>query len=426
MVQRRRSEAAAALAALAVSCTPAPRFPWSSTGDEVPFEHADVRTLNADYRRTEASILLREVSVPTRAALDFAAYHANFIIADAAPEDMESADETRALDTKDPFDGVIDKATLSGDVRTTPLSDEERSRPLAFPPLVEFLQAQDVEGAQELEHVGSEVREEAWGLQHRPGLAKQSISEVFVHSAGSKTELWAKIEFQPWLTELGPLPDQDGDGVPEMYGKVDPAQVKSAIFPVIEEEYRGRRLSLEEVKTWANRLASYWYPSFNTDLVPPGPAWPDTHTEPAIKKKLGGKVYEHPTIVLRGKPHGEATYQLFFVKGLDGKDGSGSESSASKAKAPAVRLPKTRPTPDPSAAVAAVDRELEEHGGSYAAWVKAVAPATKALRGRLRAMPPKVKALAGSDGFLFFRNSLEYVVAGDLEKQKKGKNPLPV
>ena len=41
-------------------------------------------------------------------------------------------------------------------------------------------------------------------------------------------------------------------------------------------------------------------------------------------------------------------------------------------------------------------------------------------------MPAKVKALAGNDGFLFYRNGLEYVSGGDLEKQRKGKNPLPI
>jgi len=41
-------------------------------------------------------------------------------------------------------------------------------------------------------------------------------------------------------------------------------------------------------------------------------------------------------------------------------------------------------------------------------------------------MPPKVKALSGQDGFLFYKNSLEYVAGGDLEQQRPGKNPLPV
>jgi alginate O-acetyltransferase complex protein AlgJ len=48
------------------------------------------------------------------------------------------------------------------------------------------------------------------------------------------------------------------------------------------------------------------------------------------------------------------------------------------------------------------------------------------VRTRLKRMPRQVKAVAGSDGYLFFQNSLKYVVGGDLEKQRKGKNPLPI
>ena len=95
----RRTRAARALnvsvaALLTLSChTAGPRVPWAAPGPAVSFEHADVRTLNHDYRRTEARVLLREVSVPTRAALDYAAYHANFIIADPPPEDAPQAAE---------------------------------------------------------------------------------------------------------------------------------------------------------------------------------------------------------------------------------------------------------------------------------------------------------------------------------------------
>jgi hypothetical protein len=414
----------AACVFLAASCRHAePRLPWASPPAAVSFEHRDVRTLNADYRRTDARVLLRDVRVPTRAALDYAAYHANFIIADAPPDDAPAAGQEQAIDATNPFDGVLEESTLTGDVRATPLSDDERSHPLAFPPLLEYLRSEGVEGAQELEQVQAKVSEESWGLPRRPGLASQSIAEVFVHSRGGKNELWAKIEFQPWLTALGSLPDQDGDGVPEVYGKVSPERVKASIFPIVEEKYRGQRLSLEEVRTWANRLAAYWYPSFNTDLVPVGDTWPDAQTEPEIKKYLGGRVYRDPTIVLRGKPQGEAVYQIFFVK-LDGAApaAGGARSGASAA----LKLKKTQPTPDPSATVARVERELAEHGGSFERWAKATEPAAKLLRARIRALPPKTKALAGNDGFLFFRNSLEYAASGDLEKQKKGKNPLPV
>ena len=52
--------------------------------------HADVTTVNAGYRRTTSSVLVRRIERPTRSALDWAAYHANFMNADPAPEGEEA------------------------------------------------------------------------------------------------------------------------------------------------------------------------------------------------------------------------------------------------------------------------------------------------------------------------------------------------
>ena len=48
-----------------------------------------------------------------------------------------------------------------------------------------------------------------------------------------------------------------------------------------------------------------------------------------------------------------------------------------------------------------------------------------ALKKRLEAMPAGSKAMAGSDGFLFFRQSIAYVLGGDLAKQHGDRNPVP-
>ena len=54
-----------------------------------------------------------------------------------------------------------------------------------------------------------------------------------------------------------------------------------------------------------------------------------------------------------------------------------------------------------------------------------LAPFQAALKQRLQAMPAGSKAVAGSDGFLFFQQSLAYMVGGDLAKQKGDRNPIP-
>jgi hypothetical protein len=125
--------------------------------------------------------------------------------------------------------------------------------------------------------------------------------------------------------------------------------------------------------------------------------------------------------VLRGKPQGKATYNVFLVRA------SGSEPAQDAASnKPALQLPKTRPTAAPKLVADTIQSELIAQGGSWPKWTEQLAPVRDVLKKRLKTMPPKAKALAGQDGFLFYRNDLEYVTGGDLEKQRKGKNPLPI
>jgi alginate O-acetyltransferase complex protein AlgJ len=408
---------------LALGCHPglAPS-PWSAgvAAGSAPAEHAQVRTLNEGYRRTKSAVLVREVDVPTRANLDWAAYHSNFMITDPEPEGAAAL--TGQAKSATPFKGLVEADSLTGDVARTSLSADERARPLAFAPLVEAMSAHKVKGASELEDVGAAVRGESWGLPGGPQIVPQTASELFVHHAATP-ELWVKIEFAPWFKALGALPDQDGDGFPELYGRVAPASVSPAALAFIAGDYSTKALAPAEVKTWANQLAGYWYPSYNTDLVAPGPAFPTDATEADVKAELGGRSFAAPTIVMRGKPQGKATYDVFIVKG----EGGATAAAAKGGGAAAPVLPKTKPTPRPAAVVEAVRKELATAGGgSWDKWAASLAPFDEVVRKVLAASPASVKGIAGTDGFLFFRNGLDYVAGGDLERQPKGKNPLPV
>jgi len=408
-----------AAAYLALAChTGAANYPWGKPASTQAPEHADVKTSSPDYQRTRSKVWVREVTRPTRAALDYAAYHANFMIADLEPESPLPAE--LEPDMSHPFAGTLE--SLTGDIAQTPLTPEERRQPLAFAPLSEWLASREVDGASALADVGATVRDEKWGLTLPPGLAGQQLSEIFLHSAASgATELWAKVEFQPWFSPFRRSPDQDGDGFPEIYGRIEPGVASGALVNDIRQEYMGKPLGSDEVKAWANQLSSYWYPSFNTDLLPPGERWPDEHTEPAIVRELGGKVFDKPAIVLRGKPQGEPTYNVFLLRGVAAKEGPGGPG------APALSLAKTKPSPEPEPVREALEAELAQVGsGDYAEWQRQLAPFHEAVRKRLKRLPRQVKAVAGSDGYLFYQNSLKYVVGGDLEKQRKGKNPLPI
>jgi alginate O-acetyltransferase complex protein AlgJ len=305
----------AAYVALACHTGPA-NFPWGGASSADAPKHADVNTVSNGYQRTRSKVWVREIERPTRAALDYAAYHANFMISDLEPESPLPAD--LEPDTSQPFEGKLELASLTGDIGATPLTPEERRQPLAFAPLAEWLQARKVDGAAELAEVGAAVREEKWGLTLPPGSSGQQLSELFVHTPDpGSVELWAKVEFQPWFSPFRDSADQDGDGYPEIYGRVATGVGSTELVTVVRDEYMGRVLTPSEVKAWANQLSSYWYPSFNTDLMPVGERWPDEHTEPNIAQELGGKVFERPAIVLRGKPQGEPTYNVFLIRGAN-------------------------------------------------------------------------------------------------------------
>ena len=83
-----------ALAPLACA-TGAPAFPWRSSGAAGAATRADVETVNTGYRRTTSQILVRRIHRPTLASLDYAAYHANFMNADPAPERAETPASVR-------------------------------------------------------------------------------------------------------------------------------------------------------------------------------------------------------------------------------------------------------------------------------------------------------------------------------------------
>ncbi|HEX2661111.1 MAG TPA: hypothetical protein VHU40_22680, partial [Polyangia bacterium] len=414
-----------ALATMASACATGPRFPWPSVGHDgaKPPGRPDVVTLNAGYRRETSQVLVRKVTRASRASLDYAAYHANFMNADPAPEGAAAA-ATGTPDASHPFGGKLALDSLTGSISATPLTADERAHAFAVPPLVELMVSKHIAGADHLEDAVAAVRAESWGLPGGPQVVRQTATLLYLHDAGAgkPAELWLQIEFAPWFHGFGQMPDDDGDGFPNIYGRVDSAALgdPAALVTFVRSTYEGAVLTPAEVKGWAHQLASYWYPSYNTDLVPPSPEWPAADTEPYIRQELGSLKLTAPTVVMRGKPLGKAAYNVFVVD-----QGDAGAAPATTAASAALQLPKSTPTPSTDAVTKAVKAELAAHGGSWSAWSAEVAPLQTALKGRLTGGPAGAKAFAGSDGFLFFRQSVAYATGGDLGKQKRDRNPVP-
>jgi len=153
-------------------------------------------------------------------------------------------------------------------------------------------------------------------------------------------------------------------------------------------------------------------------------AWPANDTEPAIRQELGSLSFAAPTVVMRGKPLGKPAYNVFLVEAAM-SPGPAPVPQASEGT-PGLNLAPSAPSPNTAAVKKAVLAELAVHGKSWTAWTAEVSAFRAALKQRLDAMPAGSKALAGSDGFLFFRNSIAYVLGGDLAKQSGDRNPIPV
>src|SRR5450432_3478502 len=97
-------------------------FPWpasSRPGLTPSSDHAEVTTVNQGYRRA------------TRANLDYAAYHANFMNADPAPEGAAAARAGKPPEASNPFAGALERESLTGSFGDLPLSPAERAHPVA-------------------------------------------------------------------------------------------------------------------------------------------------------------------------------------------------------------------------------------------------------------------------------------------------------
>ena len=395
------------------------KFPWPLEPGEkaAAAATAEVQTVGPKYDRTRSKVLVRKVLRPTRANLDYAAYHQNVVT--YSPGEGPAGAAAEVPPEAEVFGGVLVPGSIKSSIGKTPLTGAEKARPLAFSPLVDVLSQWNYEKASPLDDARAAVRAESWGLKKSIQVTFQEIAEVYLHQ---EKDLWVRIEFQEWARLFESMPDEDGDGFCEIYGRLKPELVAPEVLAYIRETYAGKLLDRKGVKAWANELASYWYPSYNTDIFDMGKntTWPVKDTEPEVVSELAGFSVDNPAVVIRGKPHGQAIYNLFIVEGL------AAEAVEQAADKPLAELLKKHPVTtilEPQAKRFKSELEKRE---SWEVWARSLKLFHKQIRRKLKKRPKKLRTLVGKDGFLFYRNSMEYVVGGDLQKQPKKKNPFPV
>ena len=129
-----------------------------------------------------------------------------------------------------------------------------------------------------------------------------------------------------------------------------------------------------------------------------------------------------PTIVIKGKPKGQPVYNVFVV------DGIAPLTRQAAGRASGSRVPSLKSTPvvavtGPTKRALQAERKANK-AMSWTQWARSVAPWHAQIKRQLKRRPKKLSALIGTDGFLFYRRSLDYVVGGDIQSQPAGKNPL--
>ncbi|MBN1128298.1 MAG: hypothetical protein JXA71_04895 [Chitinispirillaceae bacterium] len=382
-------------------------------------ESLPYKELAPGYSRTRSMVMARSIDVPSRAHLDFAAYNANPVRFD--PEKQKPKKPAQPVTLRDmTFKGALLKAVAT--IEETPLTKNEVSSPYAWAPLMNLLWTElKADGFRKL---GSAIIGEKW---NDPEIFKpyQDIAALYLHRSGDKIELWVKIEFMPWVKFLKGIQDADNDGFREIFGLLSTGSIEAsqleASVGFITGDYATRPLNREEIVDWANVLASYWYPTLNTDIVTMDgfSSWPTAETEVKVRKAAKKLVIDDPVAVIRGNPYGKVLYNVFVVPKL-GK--SKVEQSATVAHTVAAL----------DTAVSANFRGNNERfvqelkpWGDYAAWHKDLALVHNELKNVLSRLPAEQMGIQGKDGWLFFRKSIDYILApDDLTKQPPDKNPL--
>jgi hypothetical protein len=389
--------------------------------EKKPSEPA-VTTLNRDYNRLRSHVLVRRVKIPTEANLDFAAYSKNVMLADT---------EWKAV--RPPAKIKPEALTFGGLVRETktlldftPLTEEEKAAPMAWTPVLEALLKWNFEKAAILANAYSAVTGEKWGDTSDVAQPYQEFSAIYLHRKGNVKEVWVELEFKPWLnSSMDGIADQDRDGYPEIFARLDPGMFTREMIDHITGDYFGKVLSEPQAMDWARNLASRWYPSYNTDLVTldPRSAWPYEDTPSDVKKELGGLSLADPLFIFQGRPFEDTIFNAFVVDGMglakseDGKRKEGKAMAKGLDKGLSARL---------DAIVAAIDAERQAFGGGdWRQWVGKLATFREDARTFAAQEPPAVLGLIAPDSSLVFRREIEYLLAPDWDAPGARQSPVP-
>jgi len=350
-----------------------------------------ITKFNSSFNRTQSKIMMRVISNPTLARLDFATYDKNPLFHHPNPPEIKSPHlqpEIKDLH----FDQTLVPSSICDRMEKTPLTPQDKSSSMAWIPMLDFLSEWDYDKTIELMIVGLNISKEKWGNSVTQSL--QKISAAYIDS--QKGEIWVKIEFEPYVKFLKGVDDEDKDGYLEIYGLIDKSKYSNELLDHLKSKYLKYELTDDEIKDYFYKLSANWYEAVKTETLDmeTQKQLPNKDTEPEIVNELNGMKIDNATAIIRGKPFGFPIYNVFLVK---------------KLKNPEY-----------------IKNELQQWGeGSWEKWYDSLTGFRQDIEQKLKERPADVKGFVGKDGFLFFRGSMEYLTSGDLRKQENERDPYP-
>ena len=385
---------------------------------------APYQELVPNFKCLHSNVMVRKIDSPTLANLDFSAYDRNPVLVDHFDKIKLPKNKTGVkLDTLSFGNAVLE---IKNSLHETPLTENELQSPLAWKPLIKKLWT--VVKEDDFQTLSSKVSSFKWS---NPEIFQpfQQISTLYLHQTNSSTEFWVKIDFSPWVNFLENVSDEDKDGFLEIYGKLNPDSLNKDSLPMvidwIREQYCKKILSHQEILDWITDLASYWYPTRNTDILDLSTEnrWPFKTTPRHIRKELKGLLIDNPLAVIEGKPFSpqKPIYNVFITDEKQNTETIVSEEITSVA---------IKAMLDTSVSQNFIDNqkhfeeELKEYG-SYEAWDTECSSLKSKLKEILDTLPESQMGIEGKDGWLFFVKSLQYILGGDITRQAQEKNPLP-
>jgi len=354
-------------------------------------DESAIAKFNSSYKRTQSKIMMRLITKPTLANLDFSAYDRNPLFYRPDPIVLKPPQNLPGLGELH-FGSSIVASSISDRIDQTPLTLDDRSSAIAWEPMIDYLADWNYDQSIELMKVGINISNEKWG---NDGVIRP-IQRIVSAYISSKDEIWAKIEFEPYMSFLNGIDDEDGDGYKEIYGLIDKSRYSGELIDHLKSKYLTHELKDDELKDYFYKLSAKWYESIKTETLDMQAyrQFPNEKTEPEIIDELKGLKIDNATAIIRGNPYGKVVYNIFVIKKHDDSGKTGNMQS--------------------------IDDELRRWSGSGK-----IAEFRQDVKKMLKDRPAEIKGFTGKDGFLFFRGSLEYLLSDDLRKQENNRDPYP-